>query len=527
MMCVRFLLGRAYVSLSLTGKCMGALVASLISSQFVNSLQVQDDVKLELEGSVMSFSKGKKNEKKGNSEVKDLQEKLFDKLKSAYLKISDDEFKITQEFSEKYKKFLSNSKTERECVEFFVSEAKKHGFKEFDIKGSYNPGDKLFRINRDKSVCFAVLGKNGSKDGFNIIASHIDSPRLDIKPHSIYEDSELAMMKTHYYGGIKKYQWTAIPLSLHGVIMKQDGSKVVVSLGDKQDEPCFYVSDLLPHLAHDQMSKPMSKAIEGESLNVLIGSLPFKSDEGSNLVKLNILKLLSDKYGICEKDLLFSELEMVPAINSRDIGFDRSLVGAYGQDDRSCAFAGFKGLLDIEVPEKTAVLMLADKEEIGSDGNTGMQSMFFRYFLADLAANDGVKTRHALEKSKALSADVDAAFDPNYASNFDSSNSSFLNRGVVVTKYTGSGGKYCASDASAELLNYVRQIFDKNGVNYQFGLLGKVDKGGGGTVAKYIANLGVDVVDVGIPVLSMHSPFEVTSKIDLYEMYKASKAFLR
>ena len=506
---------------------MKKLSKFLVASQFLCCYPTACANELDLRGNDMVNFNENGNEDKEKNKIDELKEKFCYSAKNVYIKLNDDEFSCCQKFSEEYKEFLRKSKTERECVDYFVSEAKIKGFQEFDSEKAYNPGDKVFKINRDKSVAFAVIGKDGSKNGFNIVASHIDSPRLDLKPHSIYEDSEQSLMKTNYYGGIKKYQWTAIPLSLHGVIMKQDGSKVTVSIGDNDDEPCFYISDLLPHLAHDQMSQTMRKAISGESLNVLIGSLPFKSDKGSDLVKLNILNLLNEKYGITEKDLLFAELELVPAINPRDIGFDRSLVGAYGQDDRSCTFAAFKGIMDIDIPDSTSVVVLADKEEIGSDGNTGMQSMFFRYFLADLAAQDGMKTRHVLAKSKALSADVDAAFDPNYASSFDSSNSSFLNRGVVITKYTGSGGKYCASDASAEFLNYIRRIFDKSNVNYQFGLLGKVDEGGGGTVAKYFANLGIDVVDVGIPILSMHSPFEVSSKIDLYEMYKASKSFLK
>ena len=461
------------------------------------------------------------------SNIKDLKEKLFCPKKNLYLKIDDEQFKKAKDFSESYKNFLNSSKTEREAVAFFVKKANEKGFKGLDLNKKYNPGDKVFRVNRNKSVIFAVIGENNSREGFNIAVSHIDSPRIDLKPNPLYENNEMAFFKTHYYGGIKKYQWTAMPLSLHGKIILKNQESIEISIGEDESEPCFYISDLLPHLAREQMSRTMSKAIEGESLNVLIGSLPFMSDSGSELVKLNILKILNKKYGIIERDLSFAELELVPAFKSRDIGFDRSLIGGYGHDDRCCAFPAFEAILNAEKPKKTCVVMLADKEEIGSDGNTGMKSSFFRYFLADLASIDGIKTRHALSKSKALSADVDAAFDPNYPSNFDSLNSSFINRGVVITKYTGSGGKAGASDASAEFIGYLRKIFEENNVNYQFGQLGKVDNGGGGTVAKYVANLNIDVVDVGIPVLSMHSPFEVISKLDLYEMFKAVKSFFK
>lgn len=459
------------------------------------------------------------------SDAKKLKEKLFNKKVNIYQKLSDPELEDVKEFSEKYKTFLDKSKTEREVVSYFVSKAEKKGFKPFIEGEKYESGDKIYKINRNKSVCFAVIGKNGCKNGFKIAVSHIDSPRIDIKQNPLYEQSELALMKTHYYGGIKKYQWTSIPLSLHGRVPLSNGSHLDVSIGEKDDEPCFYISDLLPHLAHEQMQKPMSKAIEGESLNVLVGSHPFKDDSESELVKLNILKLLNEKYGIKESDFLCAELELVPCFKARDIGFDRSLIGAYGHDDRVCSFASFKAMMSLKNPEYTCVSMFADKEEIGSTGNTGMQSMFLKYFLADLAELDGIKGRHAISKSKVLSADVDAAFDPNYPSSFDEMNSSFLNHGAVITKYTGHGGKYDSSDASSEFLQYVEKIFKDNGVYFQFGLLGKVDTGGGGTVAKYVANLNMDVVDVGVAVLSMHSPFEVISKVDLYQLNRGIKVF--
>ena len=459
------------------------------------------------------------------SDAKKLKEKLFDKKVNIYSKISEDECKNAFEFAQEYKKFLDESKTEREVVSYLVSESLKNGFEEFKSGKKYKAGDKIYKINRNKSVCFAVIGKNGCKNGFKISVSHIDSPRIDLKQSPLYEQNDLAFMKTHYYGGIKKYQWTAIPLSLHGRFSLIDGSYLDVSIGEKDDEPCFYISDLLPHLAHDQMQKTMSKAIEGENLNVLVGSLPFKSDSESELVKLNILRILNEKYGIKESDFSCAELELVPCFKSKDIGFDRSLIGAYGHDDRVCSYASFRALMSIENPESTCVSMFADKEEIGSDGNTGMQSMFLKYFLEDLSELDGVKSRDAISISKALSADVDAAFDPNYPSSFDVMNSSFLNKGAVLTKYTGHGGKYGSSDASSEFLGYIRKIFVENNVHFQFGLLGKVDTGGGGTVAKYVANLNIDVLDVGVAVLSMHSPFEVISKLDLYELNKGIRTF--
>lgn len=459
------------------------------------------------------------------SDAKKLKEKLFNKKRNVYDELNDSQIAEIEKFSEKYKTFLNKSKTEREVVSYFVSKAEKKGFKPFEYGVKYKPGDKLYKVNRNKSVCFAVIGKKGCKNGFKVAVSHIDSPRIDIKQNPLYEQNELALMKTHYYGGIKKYQWTSIPLSLHGRFSLNDGSYLDISIGEKDDEPCFYISDLLPHLARDQMQQPMSKVIEGENLNVLIGSRPFKDDSESELVKLNILKLLNEKYRIKESDFLCAELELVPCFKARDIGFDRSLIGAYGHDDRVCSFASFKAIMSLEVPDCTCISMFADKEEIGSTGNTGMQSMFLKYFLADLAELDGIKGRHAISKSKVLSTDVDAAFDPNYPSSFDEINSSFLNHGAVITKYTGHGGKYDSSDASSEFLQYIQKIFKNNDVKFQFGLLGKVDSGGGGTVAKYVANLNMDVVDFGVAVLSMHSPFEVISKVDLYQLNRGIKVF--
>ena len=357
------------------------------------------------------------------------------------------------------------------------------------------------------------------------IRDSIDSPRLDLKPNPLYEANELALFKTHYYGGIKKYQWTAIPLSLHGRIVKKDGAYVDVRLGEEEGDPCFCVTDLLPHLASEQMNKTLSKGIAGEDLNILVGSRPFRADKGSELVKLNIMKCLNEKYGITEADFLSAELELVPAFRASDLGFDRSMIGGYGHDDRVCAYPALIAAMNCKAPEKTVITVLADKEEVGSDGNTGLNSSYLKYFIADLASLDGLEGRDVLSKSTCLSADVNAAFDPTFASAYEAANSCYINNGVVITKYTGSGGKGGTSDASAEFMAQVRLMLDKKDVLWQAGELGKVDGGGGGTVAKYIANLNVDVVDVGVPVLSMHATYEVVSKIDVYIAYEAFLAF--
>lgn len=462
-----------------------------------------------------------------NGEIKTLKSKLCYERKNGCKILNDDELKSCEEFSVGYKDYLNKAKTERENVSFVLEQAKKHGFVLFDRNRKYNPGDKVYIVNREKMIALAVIGKNGVKDGANLSIAHIDAPRLDLKPNPVVESNDFAMFKTHYYGGIKKYQWTAIPLSLHGRIVKKDGTHIDVCIGEKEDEPCFCVTDLLPHLAREQMGKKMSEAIKGEDLNVMIGSVPFKCDEGSELVKLNILKILNEKYGIVEEDFISSDLELVPAMKAQDIGFDRSMIGGYAHDDRSCAYPSFKAIFDCDIPEKTAIVVLTDKEETGSDGNTGMQCRFVEYLISDFADLDGVKCRDVLSKSKCLSADVNAAYDPTYPNNYEVANSSFVNRGVVVEKYTGSGGKYGTSEASAEFTGEIRKLLNDNNIIWQSGELGKVDTGGGGTIAKYIANLNVDVIDIGVPVLSMHAPFEVISKIDLYMTYKAIQTFLK
>lgn len=466
------------------------------------------------------------SEKELTNEVDTLKKNLFMVKKNGSLIMEDDQICNADEFCEGYKVFLDISKTERETVACATSMAEKKGFKKFDVNKQYKPGDKIYYVNREKSIIVAIIGKNGVKEGVKIAVAHVDSPRLDIKPNPLFESNDLAMLKTHYYGGIKKYQWTTMPLSLHGKIVKKDGTTVNIRIGEDENDPVFCVTDLLPHLAKEQMSKPLQKAIDAEDLNILIGSRPFKSDKGSELVKLNIMKLLNEKYGIVESDFLSAELEMVPAFKASDVGFDRSMIGSYGHDDRVCAYPSLMAVLDYnDIPENTIMAILADKEETGSDGNTGMKSAFFRYFIADLAKMDGVEYRHVLTKSKCLSADVNAAFDPTYSSVYDPANSCFVNGGVVITKYTGSGGKYGTSDASAEFMAYVRDFLEKNKILWQTGELGKVDAGGGGTIAKYMANLDVDVVDLGVPVLSMHAPFEVVSKLDVYMAYKAVDAF--
>ncbi len=460
------------------------------------------------------------------SDIKELKEKLFINHKNG--RFADSLIlQKADEYCEDYKKFLDNAKTEREAVKTAVALAEKKGFVPFQIGKQYKSGDKVYFNNRGKTVAFAVIGKQTADKGVNITAAHIDSPRLDLKPNPLYEDSELALFKTHYYGGIRKYQWTAVPLALHGVFALKDGTVKEVCIGEADDEPKFVINDLLPHLAQEQNKRTLNEGIKGEELNVLVGSHPFKADEGSELVKLNILNILNEKYGINEEDFLSAELEMVPACKACDIGFDRSLIGAYGQDDRVCAYPALTAILDVENPEKTAVAILADKEETGSAGNTGLESDFLRFVIGDIAKMQMCDPTVALRNSKCLSADVNAGLDPTFADVMDRRNASLLNYGVVVTKYTGARGKSGTSDASAEYVAYVRNMLDKAGITWQTGELGKVDLGGGGTVAMFIANMGVDVIDLGVPVLSMHAPFETTSKFDIYMCYRAMYEFMK
>ncbi len=460
------------------------------------------------------------------SKAKQLKEKLFIPAKKGICIAKEKDINKADEFCEGYKKFLDNSPVEREAVRYSLKLAKENGFKEFEQDKKYNPGDKVYYINRDKAIALAVIGKNGTKNGVKLSIAHIDSPRVDLKPNPMYEDNNLAYFKTHYYGGIKKYQWTVMPLTLHGTVVKLDGTKVDICVGDDESEPCFCITDLLPHLAREQATKKMSQAIDGENLNVLIGSRPLKSeDDESDLVKLNVMKILNEKYGICEGDFLSAELCFVPAQKSRDVGFDRGLIGGYGHDDKVCAYPALMAAINCGVPENTCITYLTDKEETGSDGNTGMQSDFLRYFVYDLAKADGEEGYRVLSKSKCLSADVNAAFDPIYASVYEAKNASYINQGVIISKYTGHGGKYDTSDASAEYMGEIRSMLENNNITWQVGELGKVDIGGGGTIAKYVANMNVDVVDLGVPVLSMHAPFELVSKFDVYETYRAFLTF--
>lgn len=459
--------------------------------------------------------------------AQELKEKLFLDDRNGYFKIDEQTENDINSFAEGYKTFLTASKTERLCVKNAILLAEEKGFSEFSPDKKYNAGDKVYMNQREKALILSVIGKRPVADGVRIVAAHIDSPRIDLKANPLFEADELGYFKTHYYGGIKKYQWTAMPLCLYGVVINSKGEKKEISLGEKPDEPKFVITDLLPHLGAEQGKRPLSDGIKGEELNILIGSRPFKDDKASEAVKLGLMKLINEKYDIKEDDFRAAELEFVPAFDACDIGFDRSLVGGYGHDDRVCAYPALQAALDSENPEFTTVTVLADKEEIGSDGNTGLLCDYLRNFVTDLALAEGVQGYRVLRNSKCLSADVNAAHDPTFADVSERRNMSFINKGVVITKYTGSRGKSGTSDASAEYMGFVSKMLNDNNVVWQTGELGKVDAGGGGTVAKYIANMDVETVDLGVPVLSMHSPFEVISKLDLFMAYKAFMAFYK
>lgn len=461
------------------------------------------------------------------TKAEELKEKLFLKRKNGRLCADENVLKQCEIYCEDYKAFLDSAKTEREAVKTAVALAESRGFKKFEIGKKYKPGDRVYINNRGKSAAFAVIGKQPVEKGINITAAHIDSPRLDLKPNPLYEELELALFKTHYYGGIKKYQWTALPLALHGVFALKDGSVKEVCIGEEENEPKFVINDLLPHLAQEQNKRTLNDGIKGEELNVLVGSHPFKDDKGSELVKLNVLELFNKKYGITESDFLSAELEMVPALKACDIGIDCSMIGAYGQDDRVCAYPALTAVLDVENPEKTAIAILADKEEVGSMGNTGLESDFLRYVIHDLARMQGGDGTVAIRNSKCLSADVNAGMDPTFQSVNEKRNAAMLNYGVVLTKYTGARGKSGTSDASAEFVAEIRGMLDNADIIWQTGELGSVDIGGGGTVAQFIANMGADVVDLGVPVLSMHAPFETTAKLDVYMCYRAMYEFMK
>lgn len=459
-------------------------------------------------------------------------EKLKYSTKDVYSVLSTEQRREMLDLCDEYMDFLDNGKTERECVKEAVKMAESHGFVRFYDKETLKAGDKVYFINRKKNIMLAVIGNEDIEKGINIVGAHIDSPRLDLKQNPLYESNGQALLKTHYYGGIKKYQWTAIPLAIHGVCYTKDGEQVEICVGEKEDEPVFCITDLLPHLAREQMSKKLSEAIEGEALNVLVGGMGLNDCETEQSVKMNILNILNISYGITEESFLSAELEIVPSYRARNVGFDMGFVGAYGQDDRVCAFTALKSIFDIDNPQKTAVCLLVDKEEIGSEGNTGMMSKFFDMAVAELINKlnghcDLIEYNRVIRNSTCMSSDVSAALDPNYEGAFEKQNSALAGKGIAIMKYTGAGGKSGSSDASSEFMHDILSIMNKSGVVWQSCELGKVDKGGGGTIAKYVANLNMNVVDCGVPVLSMHSPFEITAKGDIYMAYRAYLAFYK
>ncbi len=466
--------------------------------------------------------------------VSSLSNGLLIENNNGYSNFSNEVANVINDFCEGYKDFLNLSKTERESVKYILQKIKENGFEKFDKSKKYNPGDKVYYVNREKALIMATIGSEPLTNGVSMLISHIDSPRIDLTPKPLFEDGELAFFKSQYYGGIKKYQWPTVPLSVHGVVEKKDGSSVEIFLGEKDDEPVFCITDLLPHLAESQMKRTAPQVIKGDELNILVGSIPCnnscdnddqKNKNINSKFKLNVMRLLNQKYGITEHDLISADISFVPAYKARDIGFDSSMVGAYGQDDRVCAYASLQAHLKVKSPTKTVVTVFTDKEEIGSEGNTGLKSNFFEYFIYDLSAIWGQDAKQVLSNSVCLSADVTSAFDPTWKEPFDNYNSAYLNHGVAITKYNGHRGKYDTSEASPKLLAKIMKILDDNDIIWQTGGLGKVDVGGGGTISNYIANLDVDVLDIGVPVLSMHSPFETVSKLDVYMTYKAFLAF--
>ena len=458
--------------------------------------------------------------------VKELREKLFYEKKNGLLKADEATLDSMQKYCEGYKSYLDAAKTEREAVATAIAMAEKSGFVPFVIGNKYNAGDRVYFNNRGKTVAFAVIGKESADKGINITAAHVDSPRLDLKPNPLYEASELSYLKTHYYGGIKKYQWTATPLALHGVVVKADGEVVDIKIGEDDSDPVFYINDLLPHLGQRQAQEPLGSAISGETLNILVGGLPYKDDEISEKIKLTVLSILNDKYGIVEEDFISAELSLVPAAKARDIGFDRALIGAYGHDDRVCSYPALTALFDTAT-DRSVMVVLADKEEIGSDGLTGMQCDILVDLIVKISEAKNADSIVVRSKSKCLSADVTAAYDPNFAEVYEKRNSAFVSCGTCMSKFTGSRGKSGTNDASAEYVGFIRRLFTENNVIWQTAELGKVDAGGGGTVAKYISKHNIETVDIGVPVISMHAPYEVVSKADVYSTYKAFCAFIK
>ena len=451
-------------------------------------------------------------------------DELFYNRKNAYDTVTEEEKAQIHTYCEGYKRYLDTAKTEREAVTEAIRQAETAGFIPYTRGMALTPGMKIYQNVCGKALMLAVIGNKPLSEGTVIAGAHVDSPRLDFKQNPLYEDSELAFLKTHYYGGVKKYQWVTIPLSLHGVIAKKDGTCVDVVIGECDDDPIFTITDLLPHLDKEQAKKALGEAFTGENLNILIGSRPTGGEKDTDRVKHAVLQILHEKYGIVEEDFLSAELEAVPAARARDVGFDRSMIGAYGQDDRSCAYAELRAIIDIGTPERTAVCILADKEEVGSDGVSGMQSAAFEGFMEDLCDSQSVKLRHCFSKSFCLSADVCNAFDPNFPDVSEKRNAAKFNYGLGILKYSGARGKSGSSDASAETVARLRKIFSEADVVWQMTELGKVDQGGGGTIAKFMANRNIETIDAGVPVLSMHAPYEITAKLDCYMTYKGIKA---
>lgn len=460
-----------------------------------------------------------------------INDKLFYKKHYIWEKINKEEKEEVFRVADGYKKFIDASKTERLSINEIVKRAKEAGFKNFKEQKEIKQGDKLYYVNKEKAAVLVVVGKDDIEKGMNIVGSHVDSPRIDLKQNPLYEEHGITLLKTHYYGGIRKYQWVAIPLALYGTVVKANGEVIDISIGDDENDPVFYITDLLPHLAKDQNDKKLSEAIEGEGLNVIIGSLPAEGKDDEKKFKLNVLKILNEKYGMIEEDFLTAELEIVPAGKSRDVGVDRGMIMAYGHDDRVCAYTSLRAIIDLDSPQKTAVALYSDKEEVGSNGNTGMCSMFFNNMVAELIAlkNNGnyneLLLKRALENSHMLSSDVAAGVDPTYPQVTEIQNAAIMGKGVTLVKYTGSRGKSDANDANAEYIGKLRKLFNENEIIWQTSELGKVDQGGGGTIAYIMANYNMDVVDLGVPVLSMHAPYELVSKTDIYMTYKAYDTF--
>lgn len=461
--------------------------------------------------------------------------KITYKFKNCWSIISEDEKNLVFDFSEEYKRFLNKVKTERECTDEIISIAIEKGFRNFEEilmnNEKIKPGMKIYSNNIGKSALLLIVGKDKIENGINILGTHIDVPRIDLKPFPLYQDGDLALFKTHYYGGIKKYQWTSIPIALHGVIIKKNGEKVNIVIGENENDPVFFISDLIPHLAKEQMGRKLEEGIKGEELNIIIGSIPLGNDDIEEKLKFNIMKILFDKYGITEDDFITAEIEAVPALKAKDVGFDSSLLAGYGHDDRVCSYAALRAILEIIEPKKTCVAYFTDKEEVGSMGNTGMESMFFNNIIDELITlqngyYNGLSIRRSLANSKVLSGDVTVGYNPNFPDVNDKKNVAYLGKGVSLTKHSGSGGKFGGSDANAEFIAEVRKVFNESNVVWQSGEFGKVDEGGGGTIAYIFANYGAEVVDCGVPVLSMHSPYELVSKTDVYMTFKGYKNFL-